>query len=103
LAVDYAAQHLHARRAIEDAALDRPAGRLDGQMPRLAPRDQRDDLQQRGHSEHPRRGVGERSLELVAPPDEQEQKHRRRGERAHHRDRRSVAATEAAEDRSHFG
>jgi hypothetical protein len=72
-------------------------------MPRLAPRDERDDLQQRGHREHPRRGVGERSRELVATPGEQEDEHRRCGQRAHHRDRRSVAATEAAKARSHFG
>ena len=51
--VDHAAQDLHARRAIEDAARDRPAGRLDGQVPRLAAREQRDDLQQHGRRRAP--------------------------------------------------
>ena len=103
LPVEHAAQDLHARRAIEDAAVDRPAGRLDGQMPRLAAREQRDDLQQHGHGEHPRRGVGERGRELVAAPGEQEREDRRGGQRAHDRDQRASAATEVAEAGSQFG
>jgi hypothetical protein len=50
--VEQAAQHLHARRPVEHAAVDRPAGRLDRQVPGLAPRYERDDLQQDRDGEH---------------------------------------------------
>jgi hypothetical protein len=52
LRVEQSAQDTHAGRAIENAAVDRPAGLADGQMPGLAAREQRDDLQQHGHGEH---------------------------------------------------
>src|ERR671928_24287 len=46
-------------------------------MPRLTAREQRDDLQQNGHPEHPRGGVGNRGRELLAAPGEHEREHRR--------------------------
>ena len=72
-------------------------------MPRLAAREQPDDLQQHGRGEHRCRGGGERGLELVALPGEQEHKDRRGHKRPHHRDQRTPAATEGTEAGSQFG
>jgi hypothetical protein len=103
LRVEQAAQDAHARRAIENAAVDRPARLLDRQMPGLAAGEQRDDLQQHGRGEHPPRGAGERGRELVAAPGEQQREDRRGGQRAQDRDQRASAAPEVAETRSQFG
>ena len=51
-AVDHAAEHLHARRAVEDAPVDRPAGGPDRPVPGLGAREQRDHLEQHGRHEH---------------------------------------------------
>ena len=102
--VEQAAQDLHARRAIEDAARDRPAGRLDGQVPRLAASEQRDDLQQHGDGEHPQRGAGQRIRELFAVPREREHEDRRGDQRAHDRDRGAMATDRRREgDRRRSG
>ncbi len=44
LPIYHAAQDLHGRRPVKDATGHRSACGLDGQMPRLAAREQRDDL-----------------------------------------------------------
>ena len=61
------------------------------QVPRLAARDERDDLQQRGDGEHPAGGAPERVDELVALAGEQEDEDRRRRQRADDRDQRAPA------------
>jgi hypothetical protein len=57
---------------LEDPAVDRTAGRLDREMPRLAPRDQRDDLKRGRYGDDPCGRAGERSRELVVPAREQQ-------------------------------
>jgi hypothetical protein len=94
--VDDAAEDLHARRAVEDPALDRPARRPDRQMPRLAATHERDDLQQRGERENRQRRARQRSAELVAAPGEQEREDPSGPERARDRDEDAVTATEVA-------
>jgi hypothetical protein len=70
-------------------------------MPRLAPRKQRDHLQQHGYGEHPHGGAGgERGGELLAVPGEQEREERRSGQRPYNRDRHTSPATEVADVRS---
>jgi hypothetical protein len=73
-------------------------------MPRLTARQQGDDLQQHGHTEHPGGGArGQRRRELLAAPSEQEGEDRRRGQRAQDRDRRTSAASEVAQAGSQLG
>jgi hypothetical protein len=63
-------------------------------VPGFASGQQRDDLQQDRHREHPRRGVGDRCRELVAASGEDEHEERGRQKRSHDRDQRASAATE---------
>jgi hypothetical protein len=97
LTIEQAAKNRHARRAIEDAAFDCPAGCLDRQMPRLSACEQRDDLQQNGYPEHPRRGIGESGRELFAAPGKHEHEDRCGRKRAQDRDQRTSAPTEVAQ------
>ncbi len=94
LAVEHAAEHLHARRPIQHSPVDGPARGLDRQMPCLGARQQRDDLQHHRDREH-RCGDGrQRGGEFMATSGEQEPEHRRRRQRPGDRDQDTMAAAE---------
>ena len=94
VAVQHAAEDLHARRAVEDAARDGSSGRLDRDVPRLAARHQRDGLQEDGHQDHPGGDARQRRGEFLAAAGEQPDEHRGGGQRSDHGEQRAVAATE---------
>ena len=91
LSVEQAAEHPHARGAVERAARDRPAGRLDAEVPCLAADDQRHDLQQSRDRENPEGGAGQRGRELVATAGERAREQAGRQQRADDGDRGPVA------------
>ena len=97
--VEHAPEHLHAGRAIEHAARDRPTRHFDAQMPGLAARQQRDDLQQHGDGERPQADVREGIGEVVAAPGEHDHEDRGHAQRARDGQRGAVSSPERAQPR----